>query len=86
MMDCLFCSYYMDLVPRFRHDRYRILATIDRPYARPDALLHRLFDDRVQRWLAEARRANEVDSSPERIDEVAAEIRDSYAAMWGCST
>lgn len=77
---------YMDLVPRFRHDQYWILATIDRPYARPDALLHRLFDDRVWRFVGEARRAREVDSSPGRIDDLAAQIRDSYAAMWGRST
>jgi histidine triad (HIT) family protein len=74
---------YIDLVPRFRDDRYEILATIDRPYDQPDALLRHLFDDRVRRWPGKARRANEVDPSLSRIDDVAAEIRNSYAAIWG---
>ena len=74
---------YIDLVPRFRYDWYWIQATIDLPYARPDALVQRLFDDRVQRLLVEARRANASDSDSMRIDETAARIRDSYAAIWG---
>ena len=74
---------YMDLVPRFRRDRYSVLATIDRPYARPGALLDRLFDDRAQGRPGEGRRANEIESSPERINDLAAQIRESYMSIWG---
>ena len=77
---------YFDLVPRFPRDRYWMLATIDRPYARPDALLDRLFDDRAQGRPGESRRADEIESSPARINDLAAQIRESYAAIWGGST
>lgn len=40
---------YMNLVPRFRWDRYYVRAVIDQPYADPDALLRWLVEDRVRR-------------------------------------
>jgi diadenosine tetraphosphate (Ap4A) HIT family hydrolase len=77
---------YMDLVPRFRSDHYWILANIDEPYAQPDALFSKLFEDRARRWRTPSRRALADESSPEELDELAGKIRSSYEAIWGSAT
>ena len=74
---------YMDVVPRFRWDRYYVKAVIDRPYDDPDALLRWLVEERVRRWPGERPRALADECSPEMLDELAPRIRDSYAAIWG---
>ncbi len=76
---------YMDVVPRYRWDRYYVLAVIDRPYSRPDELYRTLFDDRIRRWADDLRRSHDEELSPEKIDELAAKIRDSYKTIWGSS-
>jgi len=76
---------YVDLVPRFRHDRYWMLATIDEPYARPAALFERLLSDRA-RDKAGARSFYEAEARPERISAIAAQIREAYAAIWSGPT
>ena len=77
---------YMDLVPRFRWDRYYVWAIIDRPYDDPDALLRRLAEDRIRWWGGEKPVRFGDESSPESLDAMAIKIRDSYSAMWGSAT
>lgn len=76
---------YLNLVPRFRWDRYYVKAVIDRPYADPDALLRTLVEDRIRRWRGESEDTHADEVSLEELDELAERIRDSYTAIWSDS-
>jgi histidine triad (HIT) family protein len=78
--------FYLELVPRFRRDRYYVRAIIDRPHADPDSLLRKLFEDRRRRSLDDGSYEGGIETTQEELDELAASIRRSYEAIWGSAT